>query len=178
MAGVDTSTFGDSSFGGGSSSSTFGNFGGGVSDIFSFLSTQDKEQGLQFEEQNYEAAARLALENEQFTKTSTAIKQQQSDRELFTSIGKTEAALGGANLAASGSGLDILRESAQEGATTRAVVGQQGLITEAGYQEQHDAYMNMAAAAKSAESATGLAGIGSLFGGGLKLFGAIAPLAL
>ena len=94
------------------------------------------------------------------------------------SLGKTQAAEAGAGLAQSGSAVDLLRESAQEGATTKAAVGQQGLITEAGYQEQHDSYMNMAAAAQAAEQATELSGIGDLVGGGLKLAAAIAPLAL
>lgn len=158
------------------SSTTFSDLGGATSDVFSFLGTKYKEQALQFEEQNYEAAAGLALQNEQYTKTSTEIKQQQSDRELYMGLGKTRAAEAGAGFAESGSALDLLRESAQQGATARAAVGQQGLITEAGYQEQHDSYMNMADAAKAAESATSLSGIGSLIGGGLKLAGALATL--
>lgn len=157
-------------------SATFNDLGGATSDLFSFLSTGYKEQALQFEEQNYEDAAGLALQNKQYTQTSTEIKQQQQDRELYMGLGKTEAAVGGAGFELSGNAVDLLRESAQQGATARAAVGQQGLITEAGYQEQHDSYMNMAAAAQAAESAEKEAGIGNLIGGGLKLAAAAATL--
>jgi hypothetical protein len=157
--------------------STFGDIGGGVSDIFSFMGTGYKEQALQFEQQNYQQAAQLALQNEQFTKTSTAIKQGQADQQLYTSLGRTKAGEAGAGLAQSGSAVDILRESAQQGATTNAAIGQQGLITEAGYQEQYNAYTNMASAAQSAEDATNLSGIGDLIGGGMKFAAAFATMA-
>jgi hypothetical protein len=152
---------------------TFNDLGGGVAALFAFEAEGYKKQGLQFEEQNYEAAAQLALQNEQFTKTSTAIKQSQSDRNLYMSLGKTSAAVAGGGLAQSGSALDLLRTSAEQGATTTAAVGQQGLITEAGYQEQADAYTNMARAAQVAENATDNAAFGDLLGGGLK-FAAMA----
>jgi hypothetical protein len=170
---------GESSGGGaGWSSATFSDLGSATSDVFAYLGTGAKEQGLQFEEQNYEAAAGLALQNEQFTKTSTAIKQQQSDRESYMSLGKTKAGEAGAGLAQSGSAIDLLRSSAQQGATTTAAIGQQGLITEAGYQEQHDSYMNMAAASDAAQAAEKTSGIGSLIAGGLKLAAGIASIAL
>ncbi len=44
--------------------------------------------------------------------------------------------MAGAGLGESGSALDILRDSASQGALTKATLGQQGLINEAGYQEQ------------------------------------------
>lgn len=155
---------------------TINDLGGAVSDIFNYEALGSKEEALQFEEQNYEAASQLALQNEQFTKTSTAIKQQQSDRELYQSLGRTTGAVAGAELDLSGSSLDILRESAQQGATTRAVIGQQGLITEAGYQEQAQSYQNMAQAAQVAENAEKTSGIGDLIGAGLKGAAAIATL--
>lgn len=157
---------------------TFSDLGGAVSDIFSAEGDQYKIEGLQLEEQNYQAASQLALQNEQFAKTSTAIKQQQADRQLYMSLGKTQAAVGGAGFAMSGSNLDIMRSSAEQGATTRAVLGQQGLITEAGYQEQAQAYTNMAAAAQTAIGAEKESELGSEIGGGLKLAAAAATLAL
>lgn len=173
---------GDDPLGGGGgggmrlSSSTFTDLGGAVSDLLSFEGDQYKKQGLELEEQNYRDAAQLALLNEQYTKTSTAIKQQQADRELYQSLGRTTAAVAGAGLSLSGSSLDILRQSASEGAATRAVIGQQGLITEAGYQEQADSYKRMAEAAQVSKRALDSAGIGSLIGGGLKLAAAAATL--
>jgi hypothetical protein len=87
---------------------------------------------------------------------STAIKESQADRNLYQALGTTRAdfAVGlfarpmncriwrcsGAGFAESGSALDLLRESASQGAMTKAVLGEQGLITEAGYQEQAQSY--------------------------------------
>lgn len=155
---------------------TFNDLGGAVSDIFSAEAGQYKIEGLQFEEQNYEAASQLALQNEQFTKTSTAIKEQQSDRELYQSLGKTRGAVAGAGLDLSGSSLDILRESAQQGAATRAVLGQQGLITEAGYAEQAQSYQNMASAANAAIEGQKVADTGAEIAAGFKFAGALATL--
>src|SRR5689334_8473553 len=118
------------------SQDTFRDFGAGVGDIFAGFAASDKIKGDLAEASSYDEAAQLALQNEQFTKMSTAIQTAQSDRELFLSLGKTQAELGGAGLALSGSGLDILRSSASQGALQKAVIGQQGLITEAGYAEQ------------------------------------------
>jgi hypothetical protein len=164
--------------------SALGSVGSGVSDIFASEGAQYKAEGELFEEKNYDLASQLATQNEQFTQQSTAIKEGQADRQLYMSLGKTSANVAGAGLASSGSALDILRSSAQEGATTRAVIGQQGLITEAGYQEQAASYTNLASAANVAvqadeEAAKGdsiaadinfaaagmkaIAGVGSLF---------------
>jgi hypothetical protein len=48
--------------------------------------------------------------------------------------GGIQASTAGSGFQASGSSLDILRDSASQGAIAHAVLGQQGLITEAGYQ--------------------------------------------
>ncbi|HEY1982963.1 MAG TPA: hypothetical protein VGH13_23025 [Xanthobacteraceae bacterium] len=176
------SSFGGSSNPSGGSSggnigpSTFSDLGAGVSDIFAGLADADKAKGAQFEEQNYQQAAQLALQNEEFTANSTAIKQAQSDRQLSMSLGATKAAVAGAGLAESGSALDVLRESAQEGATTHAVLGQQGLITEAGYAEQANSDENLAAAAQQTISADKTAETGAFIGAGMQAAAAIATL--
>ena len=155
---------------------TFSDLGGAVSDLFSAESTGLKQEGLTYEAENYTAAAALATQNAQFTATSTNIKQQQADRELYMSLGKTKAAVAGAGLANSGNSLDLLRSSAQQGATVRAALGQQGLITEAGYQQQAQSYTNMASAAEVAIQAEGEAKTGEEIGAGLKRAGAVASL--
>lgn len=147
--------------------------GSAVSDMFAGIGEGYQAQGEAFEEQNYKEAAQLALQNEQYTKTSTAIKQQQADQQLYQSLGKTTAATAGAGFAASGSSLDILRTSAQEGATTRAVIGQQGLITEAGYAEQAQSYENLASAAQVAINADKEGEIGDFISGGISAAGNI-----
>src|SRR5580704_13101575 len=101
------------------SQNTFSDFGNATSDIFAGFGDLDKAKGAEFEEESYDEASALASEEAKFTATSTAIKEQQADRNLFTSLGRTTSAVAGAGLSLSGSALDILRESAQEGATTK-----------------------------------------------------------
>jgi hypothetical protein len=48
------------------------------------------------------------------------------------------------------SSADVLRDSAEQGALTKQVAGAQGLITEAGYEEQRQSYTTMAGAARFA----------------------------
>src|SRR5260370_172923 len=127
--------------------------GAGVSDIFSGFADLTKAEGDVLEGKAYGEAAQLALQNEQYTKESTAIQEAQANRELLMSTGHTAAEVAGAGFAASGSALDILRSSAAQGSLQKAVIGQQGLITEAGYKEQAQSYELMQQAANDAASA-------------------------
>src|SRR5882672_1378987 len=128
--------------------STFSDFAGAASDLFSSQlgaeSDRIKAQGDLAEARSYDMAAQLALLNEQYTKTETAVKETQNEREIYQTISSQQAGVAGGGLAASGSALDLLRDSASQGAMSHEIIGQQGLITEAGYQEQHDSYTNMA----------------------------------
>jgi hypothetical protein len=124
--------------------------GAATSDLYAAEAEQYKIAGTQFERASYQEAAALAGQNEQFTAISTRIKAAQAQRELTMSLGTTQANVAGAGLAASGSALDVLRESASQGALTRAVIKSQGLITEAGYNEQQQSYLNMVEAANAA----------------------------
>ena len=161
---------GTSPFGGISlSTGGIGSIAGGVSDLFSAMGYKAKAQGDAFEKQNYLLAGTLADQNEQYTEWSTGIKQAQEDRDLFKSLGTTKADIAGAGLAESGSALDILRESASQGAMARAVTGEQGLIAEAGYREQAQSYRNMAQAAQVAIDAENKAAQGAEITGWIKI---------
>jgi hypothetical protein len=59
---------------------------------------------------------------------------------------------------------------------TKAVLGEQGLITEAGYQEQAQSYTDMASAAGVAIDADKLAAKGAYWGAGIAAAGAVASL--
>jgi hypothetical protein len=104
----------------------------------------------------------------------------QNERQVYQTISQQEAGVAGGGLAESGSALDLLRDSASQRALSYAIIGQQGLITEAGYQEQHDSYTRMAATLRdmaSKEQDTGLFGeINSFVTGGAKLVAGIATL--
>lgn len=163
-------------FGGGLGKDTFADIGGAVSDLFAAEGHRSKAQGDLLEKQNYLLASDLALQNEKFTETSTAIKQSQLDRSIYQTIGGQQADVAGAGFGASGSALDLLRDSASQGALTKAVAAQQGLITEAGYEEQSKTAQNMAQAAQVAADAENKAAFGADITGAIKGVAAIATL--
>ena len=168
----------------------FNTLGGAASDLFSGLGHAAKAKYDFSEAQNYDLAAELATKNEEFTKTSTAIKQAQQARETSMLLGGQQADVASAGFQESGSSLDLLRDSAAQGALTHAVAGQQGLITEAGYQEQAQSYHTMSTAATEAGNAEkdaasfsnvtailkGVAGVASLFTGVGEVAGVAAAV--
>jgi hypothetical protein len=114
-------------------------------------STQLTAQGLRIKAQgdiaeasNYDLAATLAQQNEAYTAQSIRVQQAQSDRAVTQAIGGQQAGVAGAGFAASGSALDIMRDSAQQGALAHGVLAQQGAITEAGFEEQARSFQTMA----------------------------------
>jgi hypothetical protein len=164
-------------FGGKLGADTFSDLGGAVSDLFAAGGHRAKAAGDVFEQQNYLLAAQYADQEAQYAKWSTAIKQSQDDRALYKALGETRADVAGAGFAESGSALDILRESASQGAQAKAVTGEQGLITEAGYEEQAASYRNMASAAQVAIDAENKAASGAMWTAALKGVAAFATLA-
>lgn len=164
---------------------TFSAAGSAVGDIFGGMATktQDdiKAQGLEAEGEQYDMAATLARQNEDFTRTSTALQVQQQQRSVELGIGSEKATTASAGFAESGTALDLLRSSAQQGALQKAVLGQQGLIKEAGYEEQAKSYDLMAATSKQMAQETEKAGDQSeMFGfitGGIKFAAAAATFA-
>jgi hypothetical protein len=163
---------------------TISDVSGGVSDIFGGSSKAAglrlKASGDLVEAGNYDLASTLAKQNEQFTEQSTAVKQMMANRQIYQGIGTETADIAGAGFSESGSALDLLRSSAQQGALQKQLIGQQGLITEAGYNEQATAYTNLAGYARMAASTeNSMADTASTMGditGGLKIAAGIASL--
>src|SRR4051812_14962119 len=129
-------------------SGTINSFGAAAQELFSADAHRTRAAGLRIEGQNYDLAGEFARKNEAFTKTSTEIKQAQLDRSLYQTIGGQRADIAGAGFANSGSALDIMRDSASQGALIKAVGAEQGLITEEGYRVQATTYGNMADASR------------------------------
>ena len=152
--------------------------GGGVSDLFAGIGAGYKAQGDLLEQQNYLLAAKYAKDEETYSQWSTNIQEAQQTREITQSLGKTQADVAGGGFALSGSNLDILRDSASQGALTKAVLGEQGLISEAGYEEQAQSYMTMASAAGMAAQAEKTAETGDFITGAIKGIAGIASIAL
>lgn len=163
---------------------TFADFGGAAQDILGGFSTntqdQIKAQGLAAEGQEYDLASKLARQNEEFEKTSVGLQTAQQQRALFLGIGSQQAQVAGAGFQASGSALDLLASSAQQGALQKATLEQQGLIKEAGYEEQAQSYDIMSTTAKQASQEEAEAGKNAeLFGfitGGIKAVAGMATL--
>lgn len=140
---------------------TFSAIGGAVSDIFGGQERADgmriqatgtrlKAYGDRMAADNYDLSAGFADTNQEFTRQATAIKLAQQDRQLYLGLGTTQADVGAAGFTMGGSALDLMRAGAQQGALTRQVLGQQGLISEEGYKVQGTSYRNMATAARYA----------------------------
>jgi hypothetical protein len=133
--------------------STFSNIGGAVSDLFQASAFKTKAAGQRIESEEFQLAAGLSDQNAAFTEQSTAIQQSQADRAIEKTIGGQQTAVAASGFAAGGSALDLLRDSANQGALQKAVLGQQGLITEAGYKEQAASYRLLSSASDLAASA-------------------------
>ena len=156
--------------------STFTDIGGGISDLFAASADKSKAAGDLAEAQEYGLAARYARQEEQFVKESTAIQGFLQQSELTKSLGQTTADTAGAGFAASGSSLDLLRSSASQGALQQAVTSQQGLINEAGLEEQAQSYDIMQSAAQQAASAENKASFGADLTAGIKIMAGVATL--
>lgn len=155
---------------------TFNAAGGAVSDLFAAEGYKAKAEGNRIEADQYDLAGKFSLQNKQFTETSTAIKQAQLDRDLYKVTGGIQSDVASSGFSFSGSALDIMRDSASQGALTKAVGGQQGLIEEAGYQQQADSYSLMAKAARVAADADDTAAFGAEITGAIKGVASIATL--
>lgn len=103
-----------------------------------------KATGDLAEASNYDLAEGLAQANEAYAAQSTRIQQSQLDRQITMTIGGQRAGVAAAGFAEGGSAGDLLRDSASQGALAKGVLAEQGVITEAGYEEQAKSYQTMA----------------------------------
>lgn len=152
--------------------------GGAVSDLFSSKASSITAGGDRLAATAARKAAGLAGENLDYEYQSTAIKQLQADRSIYQSISSAEANVAGNGFKASGSAMDILRDSAVQGDLTKSIISTQGEIDAnaikqqiASFGAQADQYDTAAAAADSASS-------GSMISGIIKGAGAVATAAM
>lgn len=137
--------------------------GGAVSDLF-------KSQGNSAQATDFQGAATLAEQNAQLSAASTRIQEAQTSRTVAQSLGTTQADIAGAGFTNSGSALDILKSSAQQGALAKSLVNIQGAINENSYAAQAGAYTGEAKAAQEASTAGTVGAIASI--GGALISGA------
>lgn len=147
----------------------FVDFGGAVSDLFA-------AKGATASAGSYEEAAAIARQNALIARQATNIKEEQESRQIFKTIGAQKAQVGGAGFAESGSALDLLSDSASQGALTKALTAEQGAITENSYAEQAGLYMGMARSARASGRAQQVGSLLQAAGGAISLYKAISGL--
>lgn len=145
------------------SSSTFSDLGSGISSIFGGV-------GDLAEAAAYKKAAGYATENAAISLEAAQIQQTQAARQVSQVIGGQKAAYGGAGLKESGTALDLLRSSQQQGNLQMQLLHTQGLINSNAYQEQAAANTGMANQAKAAAGGGFLGGLLSIGAGILGIF--------
>ena len=155
---------------------TFRDFGGAASDIFAGFGANRKASGDRLEGQAYGRAAALADQNAEFAKESTAIRDLQAQRQIASGLGTVQADVAASGFSQSGSAMDILRASAEQGSLQRAVLSRQGMIQEAGYREQAQSYRDMQKAAEMAADASDQSALFSKITGGVKIAAGIATM--
>ena len=158
------------------SSSTFNYFGGAIQDIFSIDASRARATGQRLEAGQYDLAANLARQNEQYTKTSTEIKEVQLQRDYLKTAGAQQAGVAAAGFESSGSALDLMRESASQSALAKGVASQQGLIEEAGFEEQAKSFDIMAQASRLSADASDKAASNAMWTAGFKIAAGVGSL--
>ena len=144
--------------------STVSDIGGAVGDLFG-------SQGAAAEANTFQGAATLESQNAQLTAASTHIQESQTARAVNQSLGTTVADVAGAGFTESGSALDILRDSAQQGSLAKSLVNIQGAITENSYAAQAGIYSGEAKAANEQSQAGVVSAIASIGGAAINLVG-------
>lgn len=163
----------------GSSVSTgLGDIGSAISDFGSAAADLTNAQGAYASSGAYVDASQLSTTNQQISEAATAVQVQQQQRQLYQTIGSQRADVGGAGFAESGSALDLMRSSAQQGALAKSLMTEQGAITSTSYLEQSDLYAGMAAAASDSGRADQSAASSSSFAGDVSTVAAVAAFFL
>jgi hypothetical protein len=134
-----------------------------------------KAKAAELEQGQYSEAAAFAGQEAQYSRMSAAIQEAQKNRETTMALGKTASEVAGAGFAASGSGLDIMRSNAQQGALAQAVTGEQGMVTTQGYEEQQQSFETMATIAGDAAKSANLAATGSFVAAGISGVASLTP---
>lgn len=121
----------------------FADLGSAASDLFGGIGQFESAGG-------YKAAAGFAQENAGIAEQSARIQGMMAQRQITQTLGGQRADIAGAGLAASGSALDVVRDSAQQGSLAKQLIANQGAINVQGYEAEAANYNAMASAAKTA----------------------------
>lgn len=146
----------------------FGDFtndlGGAASDLFSSFGSFQAAG-------SYRTSATYSRKNADLERESLAIKQAQLARQTYNVIGGQKADVASAGFSAGGSALDLLRDSASQGALAKAQQKVQGDIAISQYE-------GAAKAEDQQAQSEDTAGLGDILGTAFKVGAAILPFFL
>lgn len=179
------------------SSDLFGTIGGAVSDIFGGAAQFSVAKGFKSSAEAYLGTSKIYQDqagiygqmadqssvNARIAGAGQRLKEMQTEREVFKTIGGARSDIAAAGLLESGSALDVLRDSAVQGGLQMGALRATGQLEQAGYKEEALSYQAMGKAAEAASAAAvgqaGMAsaqagaakksGIGGILGGALKI---------
>ena len=138
--------------------------GGIISTIGGAVGSLFTGEGNAAEANSYTSAASLEEQNAQLTAASTRIQETQTARAVSQTLGTQQADVAGAGFTESGSALDLMKSSAQQGALAKSLVNIQGAINENAYAAEAGADTAKAKAANEAQTASTIGAIASIGG--------------
>lgn len=154
-----------------------GGIGQAVGGVFAGMGYAAMKRGYGASADLFGRAAGLAEDNADLTREATGIKLLQGERQIYRVISGQQSDVAGAGFTASGSALDLLRDSTSQGELTMSLIERQGEIDANAYELQAISYRSQQQMALAQEDAAGIAEIGSYVGAGIKAIGAFAMFA-
>lgn len=154
----------------------FQGIGGAVEGYFAWQGYGSMARGYGASADLFGRAAKLADENADITREATEIQLLQSERQIYKTISGQKADVAGAGFTASGTALDLLRDSTAQGELTMNLVARQGEINANAYELQAISFRAQQEMALAQEDAAESAGTGALIGGGIKALAGFAGL--
>lgn len=151
----------------------FGGIGSAASDIFGGLGSFDTAKGYKAQAKGFERAGEISGINRELARQAADITAVQADRDIYQTLGSQQAAIGGSGLAATGSALDIIRDSARQASLTKSLLSRNAQIEDLAYEQEAISFAAQAAAAKANAKSSKKSGIGGLVKGAITIGAAI-----
>lgn len=157
----------------------FDDLGGAVSDLFAAEGASQAGSAYGKAATIARANAGLSEQNVLLTARSGQIQQMQAQRSIVQTLGAEQASTAAAGFdTSSGSALDLMRSSVQQGALSKQLLANQTEITEQGFRQQELGYLQEAEAYTGQQQAAQTQAKGSAAGGILKTIGGIVGLGM
>jgi len=153
-----------------------GDFGAAAQSLFGGFAASDLSKAYGMSGAGYRKAAASARENADLTAKMTDIQETQAERQIFKALGGTSADVASSGFRESGSALDILADSAQQGELQKSLIQLQGEVTEKSYRAQADAYETQASVSDMQAAAAKKQSTGNFIATGINAIAGIAAI--